>query len=235
MREEVTELSKILVVDDESHMRQLVRIYLQNAGYMVDEAVDGPMALERLEEGRPQLVVLDLMMPGMDGFEVCQHIREIDPEIPILMLTARTAVEDKVIGLSFGADDYLIKPFDGRELVARVQVLLRRAHLDNEQILHVEGIGLQIDLAGRTVVIGENQVALTPKEFELLVLLARRPGKTFTREEILERIWNYEYEGEQRTVDSHVKNLREKLRDAGVVRDPLKTVWGVGYKFEVGT
>lgn len=235
MREEVTELSKILVVDDESHMRQLVRIYLQNAGYMVDEAVDGPMALERLEEGRPQLVVLDLMMPGMDGFEVCQHIRGIDPEIPILMLTARTAVEDKVIGLSFGADDYLIKPFDGRELVARVQVLLRRAHLDKEQILQVEGIGLQIDLAGRTVVIGESQVALTPKEFELLVLLARRPGKTFTREEILERIWNYEYEGEQRTVDSHVKNLREKLRDAGVVRDPLKTVWGVGYKFEVGT
>ena len=235
MREEVTELSKILVVDDESHMRQLVRIYLQNAGYMVDEAVDGPMALERLEEGRPQLVVLDLMMPGMDGFEVCQHIRGIDPEIPILMLTARTAVEDKVIGLSFGADDYLIKPFDGRELVARVQVLLRRVHLDKEQILQVEGIGLQIDLAGRTVVIGESQVALTPKEFELLVLLARRPGKTFTREEILERIWNYEYEGEQRTVDSHVKNLREKLRDAGVVRDPLKTVWGVGYKFEVGT
>jgi two-component system response regulator ResD len=175
------------------------------------------------------------MMPGMDGFETCGHMREMDRAIPILMLTARTAIEDKVAGLSCGADDYLIKPFDGRELVARVQTLLRRVHLEEEQTLEVGGVDLKIDLAGRTVTVGEAPVALTPKEFEMLVLLSRRPGRTFTREEILERVWNYEYEGEVRTVDSHVKNLREKLRDAGVIRDPLKTVWGVGYKFEVGT
>ncbi|QSO53095.1 response regulator transcription factor [Alicyclobacillus curvatus] len=228
-------MNKILVVDDEGPMRQLIRIYLQNAGYSVEEAADGRAALERFEKDRPQLVVLDLMMPGMDGFETCGHMREMNREIPILMLTARTTIEDKVAGLSCGADDYLTKPFDGRELVARVQTLLRRVHLEEEQTLEVGGVGLKIDLAGRTVTVGGTPIALTPKEFEMLVLLSRRPGRTFTREEILERVWNYEYEGEPRTVDSHVKNLREKLRDAGIIRDPLKTVWGVGYKFEVGT
>ena len=228
-------MHKILVVDDEGPMRQLIRIYLQNAGYTAEEAADGLSALERFEKDRPQLVVLDLMMPGMDGFETCGHMREMNRETPILMLTARTTIEDKVAGLSCGADDYLTKPFDGRELVARVQTVLRRVYLEQEQTLEVGGVGLKIDLAGRTVTFGETPVALTPKEFEMLVLLSRRPGRTFTREEILERVWNYEYEGEPRTVDSHVKNLREKLRDAGIIRDPLKTVWGVGYKFEVGT
>lgn len=228
-------MNKILVVDDEGPMRQLVRIYLQNAGYSVVEAIDGPTALEQFEKDLPNLVVLDVMMPGMDGVETCQYMHGINPEIPILMLTARTTIEDKVTGLSCGADDYLTKPFDGRELVARVQALLRRVHSDEEQILTVDGVGLRIDLAGHVVTVGETLLALTPKEFELLVLLARRPGRTFTREEILERVWTYEYEGEARTVDSHVKNLREKLRDAGITSDPLKTVWGVGYKFEVAS
>ena len=191
-------------MDDEGPMRQLIRIYLQNAGYAVDEAADGLTALERFEKDSPHLVVLDLMMPGMDGFETCVHLRGINPEIPILMLTARTAIEDKVAGLSCGADDYLAKPFDGRELVARVQALLRRVHVEEEQVVQVDGVGLQINLAGRTVTVGETLVALTPKEFELLVLLARRPGRTFTREEILERVWNYEYEGEPRKLASRL-------------------------------
>jgi len=226
-------VKRILVVDDEAQMRNLIRIYLRSAGYSVQEAVDGKDALRVLEKTQPHVVILDLMMPGMDGWETCTSIRERDPEIPILMLTARTAIEDKVLGLSHGADDYLTKPFDGRELTARVQALIRRSYFDEEDGVRFDDIDLVIDVVGRTVRVGSNPISLTPKEFDLLLLLSRHPGRTFPREEILERIWSYEYEGEIRTVDSHVKNIREKLRDAGVEINPLKTVWGMGYKFEV--
>lgn len=226
-------MESVLVVDDEAQMRHLIRIYLQSAGYLVHEAADGQRAMQAIENTRPHAIVLDLMMPGMDGLETCAYIREKDPEIPVLMLTARTSIEDKVEGLAHGADDYLTKPFDGRELVARVQALLRRAHLGEAERVQFDEIDLAIDVTGRTLLVGAKHVSLTPKEFELILLLARHPGRTFPREEILERVWSYEYEGETRTVDSHVKNIREKLRDAGVEPNPVKTVWGVGYKFEV--
>lgn len=226
-------MKKILVVDDEAKMRNLIRIYLQNAGYSVAEAVGGLDALQVIQKFRPQAVILDVMMLGMDGFETCGLIREKHPEIPVLMLTARTSIDDKVSGLSQGADDYLTKPFDGRELVARVQALLRRANVDGDDRLQFDDLSLAIDVTNRVVVVCAKQVPLTPKEFELILLLARHPGRTFPREEILERIWSYEYEGETRTVDSHVKNIREKFRESGIASDPVKTVWGIGYKFEV--
>ncbi len=226
-------MKKILIVDDEAKMRSLIRIYLQNAGYSVEDAADGQEALRIFEQLRPHVVILDIMMPGMNGIETCNRIRDKAPEIPILMLTARTTVDDKVLGLSEGADDYLTKPFDGRELVARVQALIRRAYSSEDEKITFKEIGLVIDVMGRTVMVGTENVSLTPKEFDLILLLAGRPGRTFPREEILERVWPYEFEGEARTVDSHVKNIREKLRAAGIGQNPLKTVWGVGYKFEV--
>ncbi len=225
----------MLVVDDEDKMRNLIRIYLRNAGFEVLEASDGLGALAILDHVMPHVVILDIMMPIMDGMEACEAIRRKMPEIPIIMLTARTSVDDKVEGLTVGADDYITKPFDGRELVARVQALLRRAHNEEDTGLHFEAIQLSIDLTKRQVTVDDKAVTLTPKEFELTLLLARHPGRTFPREEILERVWPYEYEGETRTVDSHVKNIREKLKDAGVDPNPIKTVWGVGYKFEVET
>lgn len=226
-------MRKILVVDDEPKMRNLIRIYLQNAGYSVQESANGQEALHSLQQSQPDVVILDIMMPGMDGFEICAKVRDKLPAIPILMLTARTSVEDKVSGLSEGADDYLTKPFDGRELVARVQALIRRAYSGEEERITFEEIGLVIDVTGRNVMAGNENVLLTPKEFELILLLASHPGRTFPREEILERVWPYEFEGEIRTVDSHVKNIREKFRAAGILQNPLKTVWGVGYKFGV--
>ena len=226
-------MAKVLVVDDESEMRNLVRIYLRADGHSVEEATDGVQALDIISTSRPDVIVLDVMMPGMDGLETCSFIRSQYPDIPILMLTARTSVEDKVSGLSVGADDYLTKPFDGRELVARVRALYRRAYRDTHEKYRIDPIDMVVDMQSRTVSVGSTHISLTPKEFELVVLLTRHPGRTFPREEILERVWSGEYEGEPRTVDSHVKNIREKLRETGVTPDPIKTVWGVGYKFEV--
>lgn len=224
---------RILAVDDEPHMRQLVSIYLKNAGFEVEEANGGVAALELVNTDTFQLVVLDLMMPGMDGWEACKKIRERHPDLPILMLTARTAVEDKVKGLVIGGDDYLTKPFDGRELVARVQTLLRRTQSEERQMVRFNELHLVLDVDGRIACIASNQLSLTPKEFDVLLLMAKRPGRTYSRDEILERIWGYDYSGDTRTVDSHVKNIREKLREAGVTQDPIKTVWGIGYKFGV--
>ncbi len=226
-------MKDILVVDDEPKMRNLVRIYLENAMYTVKEAVNGEHALASIEQARPHLVILDIMMPGINGFDTCGRIRDEYPDIPILMLTARTSIDDKVFGLSRGADDYLTKPFDGRELVARVHALIRRAYPVDGDILRFDEIGLVIDVVGRIGLVCNRHILFTPKEFDLILLLARHPGRIFPREEILERIWAYEFEGEIRAVDSHVKNIREKLRDAGIEHCPIKTVWGVGYKFEV--
>jgi two-component system, OmpR family, response regulator ResD len=226
-------MARVLVVDDESEMRNLLHIYLRTDGHSVEEANDGFEALDIIRVFHPDVIILDVMMPGMDGFEACSFIREQNSEIPILMLTARTSVEDKVSGLSRGADDYLAKPFDGRELIARVRALYRRAYGEAREKYRIDGIDMSVDLESRTVSVGDVHLTLTPKEFELLVLLTRHPGRTFPRDEILERVWNGEYEGETRTVDSHVKNIREKLREAEVNPNPIKTVWGVGYKFEV--
>lgn len=226
---------RILVVDDEPQMRQLLTIYLKKGGYAVAEASDGSTALEQVGTGTYHLVVLDLMMPGINGWETCKEIREVAPEMPILMLTARSSIEDKVSGLSIGADDYLTKPFDGRELIARVQALLRRVRPKDGQIYRFDEVDMSIDPNGRTITVSKKPLSLTPKEFDVLLLMAKRPGRTYSREEILERIWGYDYNGDTRTVDSHVKNIREKLRDARVAKDPIKTVWGIGYKFEVQT
>lgn len=222
----------ILVVDDESPMRQLVRIHLAHAGYAVSEAADGRTCLDELKSGLCDLLILDVMMPGMDGMAVCRKVREQRPALPILMLTARDAVESRVTGLSSGADDYLIKPFDSRELLARVNGLFRRTHSQAGPVYTVPSIQLSVHLDDRKVLAKDHALTLTPKEFDLLSLFAKRPGRTFTREELLNLIWGPDYEGDTRTVDSHIKNIREKLKDAGVAPDVIATVWGIGYKLE---
>ena len=224
---------RILAVDDEAPMRHLIRIYLNEAGYEVGEAGDGLSCLRELDGGLYHLVVLDVMMPGMDGIETCRRIRKQNRDIPILILTARDAVEHKVAGLKAGADDYLVKPFDGRELAARVESLLRRAYRNDEPVYDIPGLPLRVDIENGLASVGSHVVNLTPKEFEILVLFVKRPGRTFAREQLLDLVWGAEYDGDSRTVDTHIKNMREKLRSAGIETDPIATVWGVGYKFEV--
>ncbi|WP_235587040.1 response regulator transcription factor [Ferroacidibacillus organovorans] len=224
---------KILIVDDEAPMRQLLKIYLTNAGYTISEASNGEVALSEIEAETYHMIILDLMMPGMSGWEACKEIRAIEPELPILMLTARTSIEDKVQGLSMGADDYLTKPFDGRELVARVQSLLRRSVGTETEPYHIRALNMTIEPEQKLVSVHGIPLALTQTEFDILWLLAKRPERTFTREELLERIWGLDFDGDIRTVDSHIKNLREKLREMDV--DPIATVWGAGYKFVVNT
>ena len=225
---------KILIVDDEVPMRQLLKIYLTNAGYTISEASNGEVALSEIEAETYHMIILDLMMPGMSGWEACKEIRAIEPDLPILMLTARSSIEDKVQGLSLGADDYLTKPFDGRELVARVQSLLRRSVGTEMEPYHIRALNMTIEPEPKLVsVVHGIPLALTQTEFDILWLLAKRPGRTFTREELLERIWGPDFDGDIRTVDSHIKNLREKLRGMDV--DPIATVWGAGYKFVVNT
>lgn len=223
----------ILIVDDEAAMRQLVRIYLAHAGFSVSEAKDGVSCMEELSARVYDMVILDMMMPGMDGVEVCRRIRERLPEMPVLMLTARDEVESRVKGLTAGADDYLTKPFDSRELVARVKSLLRRTQPRDEVEYAIPEYHLRMDVETRNATVREERLALTPKEFDLLALFVKWPGRTYTRDELLDRVWGPEYEGDTRTVDSHIKNIREKLRDAGLSASILATVWGIGYRFEV--
>ena len=226
---------RILVVDDEAPMRQLVRIYLAGAGHEVVEAADGPACLRMVEQEICHLVILDVMMPHMDGIETCRRIRRQNRAIPILLLTARDAVEDRVDGLKAGADDYLVKPFDGRELAARVESLLRRSYRDAAVLFEFPALRLRVDTDAKTVTAGGKPVALTPKELDILILLSRHPGRTYAREQLLDLVWGPEYDGDTRTVDSHIKNIREKLRTAAVPGDPIATVWGVGYRFEAPT
>lgn len=232
-RQEVNGVNRrILVVDDEAPLRQLVRIYLTDAGHEVLEAADGTACLQTVEQEICHLVILDVMMPGIDGIETCRRIRRQNRDIPILILTARDAVEHKVQGLMAGADDYLVKPFDGRELAARVESLLRRSYRDEARLYECPVLRLRVDVHAKVTSVGGKPVTLTPKEFDILALLVKRPGRTYAREELLDLVWGPEYEGDTRTVDSHIKNIREKLRTAGISADPIATVWGVGYKFE---
>ncbi|MFO7173779.1 MAG: response regulator transcription factor, partial [Bacillota bacterium] len=207
---------RILVVDDEHRMRELVRLYLAGAGYEVAEAADGREALDRLRREAFDLVILDLMLPGLDGWEVCRRLRE-ESDLPVIMLTARGEVDDRVQGLRLGADDYIAKPFDGREVVARVEAVLRRSQplAASDRPLRVGD--LTIHPASRTVTWRGQPVHLTPREFDLLHLLAAHPGQVFTRERLLDRIWGPDFEGDPRTVDSHIKNLREKLGDGAAL------------------
>lgn len=227
------EKPSILVVDDEPGLRALVRVALEREKFQVDEAADGYECLAKLKRETFQLVILDLMMPGLDGWSVCREIRRDNTEVPIIILSARGEELDRLLGFELGTDDYLVKPFSPRELVARMKALLRRAAPREEQrTLHFPG--MVIDLAARKVFVNEQIVILTPKEFELLVFLAHHPAQVFTREEILNKVWGYDYFGQMRTVDTHINTLREKLAAGSEdVRRYLTTVWGVGYKFEV--
>jgi DNA-binding response OmpR family regulator len=217
----------ILVVEDEASIASFVSLYLKNAGYEVTTAVTGGDALAQVQAGPPALIVLDLMLPDIDGIEVCRRIRQRS-DVPILMLTARDEDVDKIIGLEVGADDYLTKPFNPRELVARIKSILRRAtpdrrRLESAQIRHGE---LVVDAGRREVKVGEREVQLAPKEFDLLWELLDHRGLVLTRDQLLERVWGYTFAGDTRTVDVHVRQLRRKLGDAS----PVVTVWGVGYK-----
>jgi DNA-binding response OmpR family regulator len=217
----------VLVVEDEASIASFVSLYLKNAGYGVKAVRSGGDALAQVEAEQPALIVLDLMLPDMDGIEVCQRIRQ-RRDIPILMLTARDEDIDKIIGLEVGADDYMTKPFNPRELVARVKSILRRSgpgprSTESAEIRHGD---LRVDSGRREVHVGEEEIQLAPKEFDLLWELLDHRGLVLTRDQLLERVWGYTFAGDTRTVDVHVRQLRRKLGDAS----PIVTVWGVGYK-----
>ena len=217
----------VLVVEDEASIASFVALYLKNAGYDVATVGNGTDALASVEREQPSLIVLDLMLPDIDGIEVCRRVRR-GSDIPILMLTARDEDVDKIIGLEVGADDYMTKPFNPRELVARVKSILRRAapareERESAQLRHGD---LLIDAGRREVHVGEEEIQLAPKEFDLLWELLDHRGLVLTRDQLLERVWGYTFAGDTRTVDVHVRQIRRKLGDAS----PIVTVWGVGYK-----
>jgi DNA-binding response OmpR family regulator len=224
--------SKVLVVDDEAHIVELARIYLSREGYEVEGVGDGSQALARFGQVKPDLVVLDIMLPGADGIAICKEIRK-QSQVPIIMLTARDEVTDKVVGLEVGADDYLTKPFHPQELVARAKALLRRARIEPDAPKLIRAGKLEVDLERHEVRQEQAKVQLRPKEFDLLALLARHPGRVFQRSELLDLVWGYDFPGYTRTVDVHVQQLREKLAAAGVVDPSIQTVWGVGYRLEL--
>ncbi|WP_419879529.1 response regulator transcription factor [Brevibacillus centrosporus] len=224
---------KVLVVDDEWNMRNLLRIYLAKNGFEVIEAKNGNEAVALSDRQVFDIIILDIMMPDLNGWEVCMKIRE-KKETPIIMLTARNETKDKVKGLQIGADDYLVKPFEPEELLARVFALLRRASImestsEKKLISHYD---LSIEPEGRQVLVQGKPVEFTPKEYDLLLLLAEHPGRVYDRDVLLEQIWGRDFLGDIRTVDTHIKNIREKVRRAGLTFKPIQTVWGVGYKFQ---
>jgi two-component system alkaline phosphatase synthesis response regulator PhoP len=221
----------ILVVDDEPKILKTVRAYLENAGFRVVTAGDGQMALTVYRHEKPALVVLDLGLPGMDGLDVARTLRR-DSNVPIIMLTARVDEADKLIGLELGSDDYVTKPFSPRELVARVRAVLRRTGGERQEApAPIVAGDVLIDMERRQVSVSGQPVELTPTEFDLLVVLARHPGRVFTRLELLDRVQGYAFEGYERTVDAHVKNLRQKIEPDPKQPHYLLTVYGVGYRF----
>lgn len=222
---------RILIVDDEQRIIDLAKMYLEQEGYDIESTTDGLDAFKRITTNEPQLVVLDLMLPGMDGLDICRKVRATS-DVPIIMLTARSDDIDKIVGLELGADDYLTKPFNPRELVARVRAILRRSErktndTDDNQIISLGN--LQIDPVKRTILISGKAVDLRLKEFDLLLLLAKNPGHVFSRERLLEIVWGYDFAGETRTVDVHIAHLRHKLDG---MEANIATVWGIGYKIE---
>lgn len=220
---------KILVVDDESRMRKLVRDFLEKKGFSVLEAGDGMEAMEIFyKEKDIALMILDIMMPRMDGWQVCREVRQ-SSKVPIIMLTARADERDELQGFELGVDEYISKPFSPRILVARVEAVLRRSNAVTEEALKDVG-GIQIDKAAHTVKVNGENIELSFKEFELLAYFMENQGIALSREKILNSVWNYDYFGDARTIDTHVKKLRSKLGDRG---NYIKTIWGMGYKFEV--
>lgn len=225
-------MEPILVVDDEEKIRGLVRMYLEKEGYTVEEAENGRIALEKFRSGSYSLLIVDLMMPDIDGWRVCREVRE-NSDVPVIILTARGEEFDRVLGFELGADDYLVKPFSTRELVARVKARLRRAQGPARAANDSElAFGpLKIDKERHRVSINDEVITFTPREFDLLYFLAKNRSRVFSREQLMETVWGYDFYGDARTVDTHIKKLREKL-DHPQVRKMIATVWGVGYKFD---
>jgi DNA-binding response OmpR family regulator len=224
--------NKVLIVDDDENIVELIRLYLEKEGFATVTANNGLKAVELFKSETPSIVILDVMMPEMDGWQVCREIRRVS-NIPIIMLTAKGETFDKVLGLELGADDYMVKPFETKELMARVKAVLRRSEA-KETTAEKEIVfpGLMINLSNYELKINGEITEIPPKELELLYFLASNPNRVFTREQLLEEVWGFDYFGDSRTVDVHIKRLREKLE--GVEANwQLKTVWGVGYKFEV--
>ena len=224
--------AKILVVDDDTNICELLRLYLEKEGYDTVIANDGGQAVQAFHQSSPDLMLLDIMLPKLDGWQVCREIRKTS-NIPVIMITAKGETFDKILGLELGADDYVVKPFDAKEVMARVKAVLRRAAPQNENGMKVVKYDkLVINLTNYELWVDGKQIDTPPKELELIYHLASNPNRVFTRDQLLDEVWSFDYYGDSRTVDVHVKRLREKLEG---VSDQwsLKTVWGVGYKFEV--
>jgi len=235
-------MKKVLVVDDDPNIVEVLRLYFDKDGFAVISCLTGDKALETFQTSQPDLVVLDLMLPGKDGYDICREIRK-SSDVPIIMLTARTDTLDKVVGLELGADDYVQKPFEPKELLARVKAVLRRSDKrdsapaqaadtkENNEVIAYEGF--TVDMARYVVTVDGKEIDIPPKELELLFFLASHPNRVFSREQLLENVWGYDFYGESRTVDVHIKRIREKLERPNVTTNwVIKTVWGVGYKFE---
>ena len=224
---------KVLVVEDDINIAELLRLYLQKDGFEVSHAADGGKAVEMAKEIQPDLVLLDIMLPVMDGWQVCRELRKT-MKMPIIMLTAKGETEDKVSGLEMGADDYIVKPFEVKELLARVHAVLRRTGDDGKpQSKKLTFDKLVINLDSYELIVDGKKIDTPPKEMELLYHLAATPNRVYTRNQLLDEVWGFDYFGDSRTVDVHIKRLREKLEGVSD-KWALKTVWGVGYKFEVG-
>lgn len=223
-------LEKVLIVDDDVHINELIDMYLKSGGYSTKKCFNGNDACNIVASEDIGLVILDVMLPGKDGIEVLKYIRK-SSDIPVIMLTAKGEVFDKVLALELGADDYMVKPFDPKELLARVKAVTRRYTVDNQAKDVIKYSDLTIDIGGYEVTYKGSTVKLAPKELELLHFMASNPNKVFTREQLMYEVWGYDYPGDSRTVDVHIKRLREKVK--GGENWELQTVWGVGYKFEV--
>jgi len=222
---------KILVVDDDTNICELLRLYMEKDGYIVSIANDGEAAVRTFNEFNPDIVLLDIMLPKLDGWQVCREIRKTSDK-PIIMVTAKGETFDKVLGLELGADDYVVKPFDTKEIMARIKAVLRRtATAPEEEVKQVDYEDLSINLTNYEMKVKGNTISTPPKELELIYHLASNPNRVFTRDQLLDEVWGFDYYGDSRTVDVHVKRLREKLENISPKWE-LKTVWGVGYKFE---
>lgn len=221
---------KILIVDDDENISELISLYLEKEGYATSIVNNGNDVMAAVKSFNPNLVLLDLMLPGKDGYDVCKEIRQ-SSTIPVIMLTAKGETFDKILGLELGADDYMVKPFDNKELTARVKAVLRRYTPKDNKGKQINLPNLTINLSNYSVTHDDAKIDMPPKELELLYYLASNPNQVFTREQLLDRIWGYEYIGDTRTVDVHVKRIREKIEENNFWG--LKTVWGIGYKFEV--
>ncbi|UOQ46761.1 response regulator transcription factor [Gracilibacillus caseinilyticus] len=224
-------MKKILIVDDEQQMRMMLTLYLRN-DFELFEAIDGEEALHIFKENEIDLVLLDVMMPKLDGIEACKQMKNIKPDVPIIMLTALNETSQKVEGLMIGADDYMVKPFEPEELLARIHVQFRHFEKNQSSSNRLVYAELTIDLSSHEVTVNGKEIKYSPKEFDLLYLLAAHPNRVYTREQLLDIIWGLDEVVDIRTVDSHVRYVRDKLKKAGITKQPVETVWGVGYKFD---